>query len=41
MDYIIDLVPLLQDESYQATCVILNTENGKLSYDTVDILCVI
>jgi len=41
MDYIIDLVPLLQDESYQATSVILSTENGKCSYDTVEILCVI
>ena len=41
MDYIIDLVPLLQDESYQAACVILSTENCKWSYDTVQILCVI
>lgn len=38
MDYIVDLVPLLQDESYRATCVILSAENGKWSYDTFEIL---
>ena len=35
MDYIMDLVPLLQDESCQAAYVILSTENGRWSWDTV------
>lgn len=41
MDYIVDLVPLLQDESYRATWVILSTESGKWSYDALEILYVI
>ena len=41
MDYIVDLVPILQHQSYQATCVVLSAENGKWSYDTFEILYVI